>query len=601
MNATPTLTPTLIPTLLNEHAQNAVSATPGVEERRSVADGTDGSQDALEALAAELGLEVVRDLRGRRASAAFLEAVPISYARRHGVLGLAGEPGEGEERGVLPVVFSSPAAWDVLDVLSRLLNRPVEPVPVPQEEVLRAINEAYGGRTGQADAFIERLDERRVLEEAVALGGREDLLDVDTRAPVIQLVNLVLFEAVKQLASDVHVQPYEEKLVVRFRIDGVLHDAHVLPRGLHEEVVSRLKVMGRMNIAEKRLPQDGRATVQVGDRTIDLRLSSVPTSHGERVVVRLLDKSAQLYSLEEIGMPPATLASFVEIIGVEHGLILLTGPTGSGKTTTLYAALQRINSKRSNVITLEDPIEYALSGVSQIQVATRKGMTFASGLRSVLRQDPDVIMVGEIRDAETATLAIQAALTGHLVFSTLHTNDAASAVTRLLDLGVEPYLVGSSLIAVLAQRLVRRVCSACGRSLNREEAALQLRRLHLDWSVDDERLDTVWVGLGCDACRHTGYRGRIGLFEHLIVDESIRRLIGQHATASQIKDAAHEAGMQTLGDAGLIRVLRGTTSVDEVVRVTMRSSGQAAATSSATGATPALVQDHPLTGEGETA
>ncbi len=322
-----------------------------------------------------------------------------------------------------------------------------------------------------------------------------------------------------------------------------------------------------MNIAEKRLPQDGRATVQVGDRVIDLRVSTVPASHGERVVIRLLDKSVRLYTLGELGMDAGTLNRFADVIGVEHGLILVTGPTGSGKTTTLYAALGRINSTERNIITLEDPIEYQLDGISQIQISEKKGMTFATGLRSVLRQDPDIIMVGEIRDRETAVMAIQSALTGHLVFSTLHTNDAASAVTRLLDLGIEPYLVGSSLVGVLAQRLVRRVCPACAR-LDAPDAG-RLQTLHYE-PTPEERA-RFRKGAGCEACRGTGYHGRAGCFELLTVDDEVRRLIQARSTASEIDAAARRAGMHSLCEDGLLKVASGQTTLEEVMRVSVRA------------------------------
>lgn len=324
--------------------------------------------------------------------------------------------------------------------------------------------------------------------------------------------------------------------------------------------------MGKMNIAEKRIAQDGRATVQVGDRVVDLRLASVPTSFGERIVIRLLDKSQRLYTLDDLGMDRRTLTGFQGLIRQEHGLILATGPTGSGKSTTLYAALQEINSKTRNILTLEDPIEHQLPGISQTQVSEKKGMTFASGLRSVLRQDPDVIMVGEIRDRETAVMAIQSALTGHLVFSTLHTNDSASAVTRLMDLGIEPYLVASSLIGVLAQRLVRQVCHECGQPYEPDPEELSQFGLQAH-DLEDSHLKR---GVGCDHCRQTGYRGRVGIFELLSIHEPIRRLIQSRATASEIKAAAAAAGMTTLVDDAIIKMTSGVTTVEEVNRVDVR-------------------------------
>jgi general secretion pathway protein E len=377
----------------------------------------------------------------------------------------------------------------------------------------------------------------------------------------------MLFEAVKGGASDVHIQPYENRLVVRFRIDGVLFDAFDVPKPTQEEVVSRIKVIGKMNIAEKRLPQDGRATVQVGDRRIDLRIASLPGSHGERVVLRLLDKSARLYTLPEVGMDDRALIDFREIIRMEHGLILVTGPTGSGKSTTLYAALQEINSRDRNVVTLEDPIEYQIDGISQTQINTKKGLTFAAGLRSVLRQDPDIIMVGEIRDEETAVMAIQSALTGHLVFSTLHTNDAASAVTRLLDLGIEPYLISSSLLAVLAQRLVRKVCGDCLE--NRQPTKEELGFLNEGGNLT--KVQTLAHGRGCSNCRDTGYRGRIGLFELLAINDEVRSKMQGRANASEIRDTALSHGMKLLRDDGIAKLIRGATTVDEVGRVTVRA------------------------------
>lgn len=500
------------------------------------------------------------DLAGAHPSAAFVKRVPIGFARLKNVLGLA------TEAGPMRVAMADPGDHQTRDVLRRWLGGAIEVVAADEKLLGMAINQAYGRQTGAAQAFIEKLDRDAVIEGVKGFEGREDLLNVTDRSPVIKLVNLMLFEAVQQGASDIHVQPYEGRLIVRMRIDGVLFDVFDLPAGVLEEVVSRVKVMGRMNIAEKRLPQDGRASVQVGDRVIDLRVSTVPASHGERVVIRLLDKSARLYTLGELGMDKRTLKRFTQLISVEHGLVLVTGPTGSGKTTTLYAALGQINSSQRNVITLEDPIEYQLDGISQIQISEKKGMTFASGLRSVLRQDPDIVMVGEVRDHETAVMAIQSALTGHLVFSTLHTNDAASAVTRLLDLGIEPYLVGSSLVGVLAQRLVRRVCKRCCGPYAPDAGELEILR----YSPSAQERAGYRKGRGCGSCRGTGYHGRVGVFELLAVDDDVRKLVQSRATASDINAAARRADMHSLCDDGLVKVAAGQTTLEEVMRVSMR-------------------------------
>ena len=542
---------------------------------------------------------------------AFVRRVPISFARRHRLMGTR----DDEDRAAILVGVDDPAASagtaaqrEALDGVRRLLGEEVRVKPMPRETVLAAIHRGYEAAEGHAEQAIETINSAdsvsRLLrgdadgasdsEEPTSGGkasGGGDLLEGEGRAPVVKLTNALLFEAVKLQASDVHLQPTEDRVAVRMRIDGVLFDAYELPRSTHEELVSRVKVMGRMNIAEKRLPQDGRASVRVGPRNIDLRLSTVPTSHGERVVFRLLDKSARLYGLDELGMPPEVLKQYSEVIRAEHGLVLVTGPTGSGKSTTLYGSLQRIDCKQLNVLTLEDPIEYQLPGVSQMQVSERKGMTFAKGLRSVLRQDPDIIMVGEIRDRETAELAIQAALTGHLVFSTLHTNDAPSAVTRLLDLGIEPYLVSSSLLAVMAQRLVRRVCGECVRTLDDEEAVPELLAMGLTLA-DIERVfaprprrnvgqeatnfsgggdkPILRVGEGCPACRDTGYRGRLGLYEYLPMNHELRDAVQQRASASTLKNIARRRGMRSLWVDGVQKVLSGRTTPEEVHRVTVR-------------------------------
>jgi len=474
----------------------------------------------------------------------------IEYCRRHQIIGLRQDNGSYELRG------TTNTQRFIVDLMRRFFSQPLAFQPIEMTELQLLINAQYEAAMSQTRQDTETKD------HSLLLGGlneesTDDLLESEKQGDIVRLVNETLLEAIQVGASDVHFQPMEKSLQVRMRLDGVLEDVRTLSRQIQEEIVSRIKVAGRMNIAEKRLPQDGRATVRVGVRTIDLRLASMPTSFGERVVIRLLDKSARLYQLSELGMNDQLLERFRKLIHVEHGLILVTGPTGSGKSTTLYAALQELDTRHRNAVTLEDPIEYQLNGISQTQINTKKGMTFASGLRSILRQDPDIIMVGEIRDEETAVMAVQAALTGHLVFSTLHTNDAASAVTRLLDLGIEPYLISSSLLGVLAQRLVRRKCTKCD---------VQARKNMLDDEVN------LGISLGvCNHCRGTGYRGRDGIYELLLVSDAIRQKIQDRSSASVIRETACQEGMRLLRDSGMEKVQMGWTTVEEVERVTMRA------------------------------
>ena len=482
----------------------------------------------------------------------FIQAVPLDFAKTYNVIGLH----DGQK---LCVATSNPMEQHALDDVLDMLDAEAEIVVAPPGEIADLISEGYRDDvTQRGEALIEEIAPEDQDSRSVA-----DLLDVSDQASVIRLVNTILLKAVNMNASDVHIQPHEGNVRIRYRIDGILYDRLDLPKKIQDEVTSRIKVMGGMDIAEKRLPQDGRLTVSIGRREIDLRISSVPTAAGERIVLRLLDKSKRLYELDELGMDEYIRRHILKFVRFSHGIILVTGPTGSGKTTTLYAALNRLDSVERNIITIEDPIEYHLAGVSQIQVDRKKGLTFASGLRSILRQDPDVIMVGEIRDLETATMAIQAAQTGHLVFSTLHTNDSAGAVTRLLDLGIEPYLVASSVVAVLAQRLVRTNCPACKGPSESDPAVLE------EIGLDPKAIGAkVQKGRGCERCMDTGYSGRSGIFELLVTDETVHRQIVERASAADIKRAAVERGLVTLRRDGAQKILTGETTPEEVLRVT---------------------------------
>jgi len=464
-------------------------------------------------------------------------------------------------------LFAEALGWEFLSEI------PTKAVPVEFIEAVPAtyaqhhflIGVAYEQRTTVIEEVAEELDSQNLDQLVDEVASSDDLLDVVNRPPVIRLVNDILFRALQLRASDIHVHPYEAKIQIRYRIDGILYDTLSLNRNVLPLIISRIKVMAGMDIAERRLPQDGRCSVRLGQREVDLRISTVPTSYGERSVLRLLDKSTGLFALNELGLWADDLKKFDSLLNRSHGVIFVTGPTGSGKSTTLYACLNRINSAEKNVITIEDPIEYQLEGISQIQVASKKGMTFATSLRHVLRQDPDVIMVGEVRDIETARMAIQSSLTGHLVFSTLHTNDSAGAVSRLLDLGVEPYLVSSSLIAIIAQRLVRKVCPDCREPV--EPSPHELRELGLGEALVNNG-GKFFVGAGCERCFQTGYRGRTGIYEMMLIHEEIQNLIYKRESAGTIKRAALDAGLQTLRMDGARKVLAGVTTISEVLRVT---------------------------------
>jgi general secretion pathway protein E len=515
----------------------------------------------LKLFAEALGWEFLPEISAKDVPVEFVEAVPATYAQHHFLVGIKRQPSDGE----LTVVLSKPLDTNALDNVSKMTGLPVKAAISTRAAITAVIDVAYEQRSTVIEEVAEELDSQNLDRLVDEVATSDDLLDVVNRPPVIRLVNDMLFRALQLRASDIHVHPYENKLQIRYRVDGILYDVLSLNRNVLPLIISRIKVMAGMDIAERRLPQDGRCSVRLGQREIDLRVSTVPTSFGERSVLRILDKSTGLFALNELGLWEDDSKKFDSLLNRSHGVIFVTGPTGSGKTTTLYACLNRINSSEKNVISIEDPIEYQLEGISQIQVAMKKGMTFATALRHVLRQDPDVIMVGEVRDIETARMAIQSSLTGHLVFSTLHTNDSAGAVSRLLDLGVEPYLASSSLIAIIAQRLVRKVCPDCRK--RSEPTAHELKELGLG-EIEANNGTKFFVGTGCEKCFQTGYRGRTGIYEILLVNEGIQDLIYRKKTAGTIKKTALEAGMKTLRMDGARKVLAGITTVSEVLRVT---------------------------------
>ncbi len=467
------------------------------------------------------------------------------------------------EDNKLVVALADPLDKYTLDNVRLSIGKGVKITVSSRRDILRALEDRFGDAT--MDEIIEDLDE----EDLELIGSEEDedidhLRDRAFEAPVIRLVNLLISRAVEAGASDIHIEPFEGQLKIRYRADGVLHEVESPPRALESAIVSRVKIMADLNIAERRLPQDGRIGLKVGGKKIDLRVSTVPTLHGESVVMRVLDRESMGFSLISLGFGEKTLEQFDFLIRKPHGIVLVTGPTGSGKTTTLYAALEKINSPDKKIITVEDPVEYELAGVNQIEVKPKIGLTFASGLRSIVRQDPDIILIGEIRDLETAEIAIQSSLTGHLVFSTVHTNDAPTTITRLLDMGVENYLLASTIEGILAQRLVRRLCAQCKEGY--KPSKLELSQIGVEHSKELEK--TLYRAVGCDECNQTGYRGRIGIYELLIMTDEMTSLILEKAAAHKLRQEAFREGSRTLRDDGWLKVAAGITSISEVLRVT---------------------------------
>jgi type IV pilus assembly protein PilB len=503
------------------------------------------------ALAKQVGLEFI-DLTDSRIDGSAAALIPEAVAKRYVALPISFE---GER---LVVAMSDPSNVYAMDDIRTMTGRDVKPVVATRTDILAAIS-----RTQRMEGSIESLAER--VEE-----GIDDDMDIlktkelVEEAPIVKLVNLLITQAVNDRASDIHIEPQERDLRIRYRIDGVLHEVMRSPKTIQAGVLSRLKIMAEMDIAERRIPQDGRVGLVLGDKAIDLRVASLPTVYGEKIVLRILDKSSVMLKLEDLGFLDENFKRFETVFTKPYGMLLVTGPTGSGKSTTLYATLNIINDDERNIITVEDPVEYRLNGVNQIQVHPKAGLTFASALRSILRADPDVVLVGEIRDRETAQIAIEASLTGHLVLSTLHTNDAASAVTRLIEMGIEPFLVTSALDGVLAQRLARRLCSQCAEPYQPTREALIENKFPL---ADDEEVPTLYRPVGCNRCGKTGYRGRMAVHELMLMSEEIERLAVERRTSDEMKRVAVEQGMIDLRRDGIEKVRRGQTSLEEIQRV----------------------------------
>jgi len=533
--------------------------TQGLKEAMLKHKVTDESE-FQQALAAYYELEYRDNFNDVPVVREFTEFIPIRYAKKNIFFPLK------KTRNTLEVAITNPELSQPLDDLARHFKCHIQSVISHKQAVLDLINRAYDESSASTEDAVDLLDSEETYENILAVEEPEDLLDATDEEPIKRLVNSLLWQAAKDEASDVHIDPTPRETIVRYRIDGVLQQVTVFPRQVHVTVVNRIKVMSRLDIAQKGLPQDGRSMVLIAGRKIDIRVSTVPTVHGEKIVMRLLFQEEKLMQLRQLGLAKYILQPYQNLVNSSGGIILVTGPTGSGKTTTLYASLAEIDNEARNIITIEDPVEYKLSGYSQIEVKPKVGLTFANALRSVLRQDPDVIMVGEMRDTETAQIAIQSALTGHLVFSTVHTNSAPATITRLIDMGIEPFLVSSSIIGVLAQRLVRRICPDCRKSYQPHPE--QLRELGIK-EVSFRKLDRRFFrGDGCDNCRQTGYRGRIGIHELLVMSEGVKNTILESSDSDTIKKQGLKEKMITLRRDGVNKILHGLTTAEEILSIT---------------------------------
>lgn len=535
----------------------------------------------LEALSIQYNIPFWPDLPLDDIGTDFTQQIQIQFLKKHTMIplkstGRVSEPEDGPLPGeqqdgemVTPktdfiIAINNPAAFQPLDDLIGILElKDYKVVLSTRNAILSAINISYDLSRDSAEQLVQDMEENDsiIISE---IEGTADLLDDTSDAPIIKLVNHIISQSVKARSSDIHIEPYQDSFKVRYRVDGILYDLLSPPKWIQPALISRIKVMAKMNIAEKRLPQDGRLNVKIGAREIDVRVSTIPTSFGERVVLRLLDKSGSLLEFSEIGLDPEKLDLVKNLVASPNGIILVTGPTGSGKTTTLYAILSSINTPDRNIITIEDPIEYQIKGINQMQVNPKIDLTFAQGLRSIVRQDPDVILVGEIRDTETAEIAVQSALTGHLVFSTLHTNDSATTITRLVDLGVEPFLISSSIIAVIAQRLVRVLCTDCKESFTPDEMTLN----SVGITPDQIKNSNICRARGCENCLNTGYRSRIGIFEIMVLEETLKSLILKTHDSNQIKNEAMKLNMISLRQDGIEKVLKGITTIEAVLGAT---------------------------------